>query len=450
MSFLAGKIRPRPGGWFIVKLAFREREQDVYERARLNIIQCRLDLKVNVFKVEGKKNKKDILNKLKNPDDTLPLKKFRNKYVEREGDIWGPYDQKECVRQFMQGDKLVRTTNESLVDGVSLAKEVQAVPLVEASVDINAKNIQRLATAVVETTELKEEPPEKEIADIDKILLCSCWTGDYSGRKGYLHVWYIVMASVIAAAGLWLNSGPTVVASMLVSSMMEPIKGIASICKRVESTRSYRTRFLFHLLTLVCDMCICIFVGACAGWAAQTETWGPSERESFDLNGTKYRYTLLELMSGNNVIGEGRAVVDGKITMFLPGEMAGRTQSLGLYGAIIVAGASAAAMATADKSDNKNALIGIGISASLLPPMVNAGMLWSFIGSDRIPLEFDFATLGAISFALTWINVGMIILVWSAGYFIRERWFTRSTAVAQNREIEMTNNPMRERTPLLF
>ena len=227
MSFLAGMIRPSPGGWFIMRLAFRERDQDVYERAKPNIIHCLPNMSVEVFKVEGLKRKRDILNKLKSPDETLRIREFRMKYGEREGDIWGPYEKGECVRQFMNADKLVKTTNESIVDGVTLAKEVQAVPLVEASVDVNAKNIQRLATAVVETTELKEEPPEKEIARVDKILLCNRLSGDYTGRKALLHIWYITMASVIAAAGSWLNSGPTVVASMLVSSMMEPIKGIA-------------------------------------------------------------------------------------------------------------------------------------------------------------------------------------------------------------------------------
>lgn len=451
-SVLAGKIRPSPGGWFIMKIAFQDENSEVYTTERSptkpNIIHCRqsntnMDV-VDVFKVEGLKRKKDILNKLKNPVETLRIRDFRRKYGERDGDIWGPYEKPECVRLFMNFDKLVKTTSESMVDGVSLAKEVQAVPLVEATIQKNARNIQRLATAVVETTELKEEPPEKEIAETDKILLCNRWSGDYSGRKGWLHIYYIAMASVIAAAGLWTNSGPTVVASMLVSSMMEPIKGIASIFKGVESSRSNGMRFLFHFLTLLGDMVICIVVGVFAGLYAQQ-----ASGETFELDGTEYSYTGLEFMSGNNVIGEGRKVVDGKVTMFLPDEMAGRTKWQGLLGAIIVAGASAAALVTADKKDNKAALIGIGISASLLPPMVNAGMMWSFIGSDRIPIDSDFASLGAISFALTWINVGMIILVWGVGYAVRERWWTRSKAPAK-REIEMTNNPMRERTPLLF
>ena len=29
MSLMAGRIRPSPGGWFVVKITFRERDQDV-------------------------------------------------------------------------------------------------------------------------------------------------------------------------------------------------------------------------------------------------------------------------------------------------------------------------------------------------------------------------------------------------------------------------------------
>jgi hypothetical protein len=332
---------------------------------------------------------------------------------------------------------------------------VQAIPIFDVTVQQNAKSIQRLATAVVETTELREDPPEKEVADIDKILLCNNYevrTGrtNRKGRKAWLHVWYIMLASIIASGGLWLNSGPTVVASMLVSSMMEPIKGMATIFKQVKSSRSDWQRFLFHFLTLLLDMCICLGIGAVVGGFAQMETWGQSETEVWIHGNETFRYTLLELLSDNNVVGERRTVVGDKSTMFLPGEMSGRTKSLGLWGALIIAAASAMALSTADKSQNKSALVGIGISASLLPPFVNAGMLWSFIGSNKIPVEHSFAFLGGISFALAWVNIAVIVVVWGVGFQCRKGLCKREEIEAGARAIEMIDNPMRERTPLLF
>lgn len=448
-SVLAGKIEP---GWFIMKLTFMRREQDV--KRRRNIIHCKADYTVDVFKVEGLAGKA-LTKKLKQPYENLPIRDFRRKYGEREGDIWGPYtSQAECVRMFMKGD-YVTTTEETVVNGVSLAKEVLAIPIFDVTVQQNAKSIQRLATAVVETTELREDPPEKEVAEIDKILLCNYFSGDYTGRKGWLHIWYILLASIIAAGGLWLNSGPTVVASMLVSSMMEPIKGMATIFKQVKSSRSDGQRFLFHFLTLLLDMCICLFIGTVVGGFAQMDTWGQSETEVWKHGNETFRYTLLELLSDNNVVGERRTVAGVKSTMFLPGEMSGRTKSLGLWGALIIAAASAMALSTADKSQNKSALVGIGISASLLPPFVNAGMLWSFIGSKKIPVEHSFAFLGGISFALAWVNIAVIIVVWGVGFQCRKKLCNkklckREETEAGARAIEMIDNPMRERTPLLF
>ena len=464
-SFNIGKIRPNPGGWFIVTLRFSDNDdyENDYITERKNnrrngrqkkkiptIIRCLPDMRIQVFKLEDKKKKKDIENVLsREAFETTPIFKFRKDYFTNEGEIWGPYNQSECIRNFMQYNKLVKTTKESVETGYALAKEIETTPLRDVTIIKNAKNIKRLAKAVVDTTELKEEPPEKEIASVDKILLCNWLSGDYSGKKSRLHFMYIIAASFIAAAGLWLDSGPTVVASMLVSSMMEPIKGMATVFKSVDSIKSKPERFLFHFLTLLADNCICLLVGWLASSWAKQETWGDSATEKWQFNGTEYRYTLLELMSGKNILGNGRTVVGDDKTILLPGEMANRTKEVGLLGAIVVAFVSAFALLFADRSQNKAALVGIGISASLLPPMVNAGMLWGFINSDRIPLDYDFAYLGGISFALAWINIVIIVFVWSLGYVIRDR----SNKVKPNANIpmvELTNNSMRESIPLLF
>ena len=167
-------------------------------------------------------------------------------------------------------------------------------------------------------------------------------------------------------------------------------------------------------------MCICLAIGAVAGGIASYDMW--DEGEGWTTNGQYVPYTLLEYLSGKNMPDARRQIIDGSATMLLPGEMYGRTNSLGLWVAIVVAGASAIALNFADRADNKSALVGIGISASLLPPMVNAGMLWTIAQSNKVSIDGkDFATLGAVSFALTWINVGVILLVWAVSYRLRGR-----------------------------
>jgi len=332
--------------------------------------------------------------------------------------IAGPFGQEKDARLEYE-TVTAKSTGDGLTHGVQLVQKVLAVPSSMASIKENFRNIQRIAEAVQETTVTHEIDPQKEIVDIDKILCCLRTGGMYVGKKSFLHFTYIFFAAVIAAAGLWTNSGPSVIASMLVSSMMEPINGMRTVFSNVKSSVKPQVRFAYHLLTLVGDMCICIAVGALAGAFSMTERqdgWSPK-------NGTQVKFTNLEYLSDNNVNDTRRDILDELETILLPTEMSGRAKSMGLVVAIVVAGASAFALYFADRADNKSALVGIGISASLLPPMVNAGMLWAISRYNKINIDGEnLADMGWISFALTWINVGVILFIWGTmSKFIQPR-----------------------------
>ena len=101
-------------------------------------------------------------------------------------------------------------------------------------------------------------------------------------------------------------------------------------------------------------------------------------------------YTITEDLCDNNEWVR----LENETRVQLPAEMSGRTKVLGLGVSAIIAGASAIALTIADKAQNKSALVGIGISASLLPPAVNCGMLFVFHGLGKDPkrsesLSFD-------------------------------------------------------------
>ena len=262
-----------------------------------------------------------------------------------------------------------------------------------------------------------------EEKDLDSILLRNSFTRDrrnnYS-KKPLIHLWYILNASVIAGIGLATNSAPVVVASMLVSSMMEPIKGMATAMRHVltrDETTFHLRRFAWHLLTLFIDVLLCLLVGLLVGSIVQAQSASDPDLSIME--------ELCGLVYTKN---------DGSYLMS-PAEVVGRGKVSGLAISAIVAVASALALITADKQDNKSALVGIGISASLLPPAVNAGMLWSFQWGGKTSVYVDahnvvvvsgttFAEQGGVSLALTFVNVGIILLVWSAGYEIR-KWFMR-------------------------
>lgn len=329
----------------------------------------------------------------------------------------GPFKQVEEVLEAFRL-KTSKSTGEKLSHGVELAREVMRVSENEASVEKNFQLTKKLSRAVVETTVMHEITEEEEIANIDKIL---CYRGQcLRSFKPILHLTYIFFAAVIAAAGLWTNSGPSVVASMLVSTMMEPINGMrtavsdlkCSDLKCTKRTRRKGERFLSHLLTLLVDMGICLGVGAIAGVLSAADHDGKKWTD-LATNDTFY-YTRLEYLSGQDTENIQRKTKNGGHPILLPNEMSGRTSGMGLWVALVVASASAFALIFADRADNKSALVGIGISASLLPPMVNAGMLWTLSAHDKINIDgANLAPMGGRSFALTWINVGVILVIWA-------------------------------------
>jgi len=297
---------------------------------------------------------------------------------------------------------------------------------------------------------------------IDKILWSRCWCcakkfESKSSLKPMLHIWYICMAWIIAAAGLATNSAPVVVAAMLVSSMMEPIKGMSTALRG----GSCSARFFGHMWILLVDLGLCVLIGYFAGLLGQSEITVEQTIGNITFSAP---YTRLERLAGydtwkgqlcidNNLIEDGTCSkkLGGdhiKHLIKLPGEISGRGIELGLVVAIVVALASAAALVTADKADNKSALVGIGISASLLPPAVNAGLLWALNAKDFISnaaLETDLGHKGGVSFLLSLVNIVIILFVWTGGFCCRN-CFIRNCLIkkyAENIKSDDTGNGTR-------
>tara|TARA_B110001450_G_scaffold243091_1_gene254053 strand:- start:84 stop:2354 length:2271 start_codon:yes stop_codon:yes gene_type:complete len=318
--------------------------------------------------------------------------------------------------------------NENVNDAVRFTELLECV-------DDVCKVISHRTGALVsemESTHLEENK-------IDKILWCccnSCKKGHnipcckITSRKPFLHTWYIIMAAGIAAAGLGTNSAPVVVASMLVSSMMEPIKGLATAarCQGTDNSKCSRNswRFFAHFVLLMCDVGLCLVVGYIAGliFSISSEDWN--------------NYTLTEQLSGTAGISSRTRSIS------LPQEIYGRGEVSGLVVAVVVALFSTFALITADKSDNKSALVGIGISASLLPPIVNAGLLFgmhdrgyvAYIGASKS--EPNLQTRGGISLALAFINIGIIVVIWTMGFLCqrysnKKKWCRHMEEVVEGR-----------------
>lgn len=200
----------------------------------------------------------------------------------------------------------------------------------------------------------------------------------------------LVIAGIVAAFGLIEDSSVNLIASMLISPLMGPI--IAVIFGTVIKDRSLQ---LLGLKNEAIALCLTIMVGFIFGMIVCNldERYG---------------------------VGEG-----------ITGEMLSRCEIHSMVVGVAIALPSGAAVAIAILGENIGSLVGVAISASLLPPAVNAGILWALsclcmifgsqdkrysavvkthIYSDNQTIELFI--LGCLSMCLTFVNV---ICIYASG-----------------------------------
>ena len=136
-----------------------------------------------------------------------------------------------------------------------------------------------------------------------------------------------VVASMLAAIGLATDSAVVVVASMLVSPIMGPILAV-TFGSVVHDWKLVKVGVLSELLSLLICVCCGFIVGLC-----------------FSPYGPFFGWPT--------------------------GEMAGRGTNSGLIVGLAIALPSGIGVALSVLGNNTSSLVGVAISASLLPPAVN-------------------------------------------------------------------------------
>eukprot|EP00981_Chlorochromonas_danica_P005346 scaffold1083_cov165-Ochromonas_danica.AAC.2 len=167
----------------------------------------------------------------------------------------------------------------------------------------------------------------------------------------------LAMASLIAGAGLLGNSATTVIASMLVSPLMGPILSI-TFGLSIGDKRTIRKGVRNELVGIA----ISLITGLIMGFFASLY-YHPDYRSD---------------------------------------EMVNRGEASGLFYGFIVATASGVAVVVAISMGGLNAIVGTAISASLLPPIVNAGLCLAMAIKFRLANKSyddaqDYAEYGAVS-----------------------------------------------------
>ncbi|XP_046683070.1 uncharacterized protein LOC124369234 isoform X2 [Homalodisca vitripennis] len=195
----------------------------------------------------------------------------------------------------------------------------------------------------------------------------------------------LVIASFTAAVGLVENSVVILVASMLISPLMGPV--MASTFGFV--TKDWKLQKIGVLNELM-GLLLCVLIGFLYGLIIGCLSW-----ESPDVA----MWPTPEMISSGNL----RSLWVGALTALTSG----------------------AAVAIAVLGDYSGSLTGVAISASLMPSAVNAGLLWAtaavaimFTDSEcqlstlrsGEPVR-ELLLLGALSLALTFINIACIFIM---------------------------------------
>lgn len=192
----------------------------------------------------------------------------------------------------------------------------------------------------------------------------------------------LLVSSVIAGLGLVSNSNTSIIASMLVSPIMGPVVGLAygtTIGDRKLFIKSFRNECISLVVCVIIGMVIACFTGP----TALSDNWPTAEMIS---RGTKQNFLVALPIAFFSGLGVAVSLLD----------------------------------------EQTASLVGVAISASLLPPAVNAGVLWvayAFIHGGIInPSDYgydydaevelqkeDYRKLGFTSLAVTLSN---IFLIW--------------------------------------
>ncbi|KAF8782819.1 hypothetical protein HNY73_013055 [Argiope bruennichi] len=148
-------------------------------------------------------------------------------------------------------------------------------------------------------------------------------------------IMFVLIASMIAALGLLENSSVIIVASMLISPIMGPI--MAGTFGAVIRDRSLRN---LGIKTEILGLFLCMVIGFTLGLLSEAlnSIWGSKDWPN--------------------------------------SEMISRGQERSLWVGVLIALPSGAGVALSILGGNAGCLVGVAISASLLPPAVNAGLLW--------------------------------------------------------------------------
>ncbi|KAL3917623.1 MAG: hypothetical protein SGILL_004627 [Bacillariaceae sp.] len=193
-----------------------------------------------------------------------------------------------------------------------------------ANMETVRRNIHRVFENSISFVEVSTEQIQRVKVIHNRFMEGSVFSFNYN--------WLLFISSVIAAIGLGTDSVTIIIASMLVSPLMGPVVGIAYGAS-IQDFKMVRIAFVTEALSLIGCILTGALVGMCMVPFPVADKWPTDEHLS-----------------------------RGNLTS--------------LYAGLPVAFFSGLGVAVSLLDDVTSSLVGVAISASLLPPAVNCGMLW--------------------------------------------------------------------------
>lgn len=279
-----------------------------------------------------------------------------------------------------RGVSILDNTNTTKVSAVTFGSDPNPVFASDATTTtrrINRKDVKAVFKASTTTAAASHEQIARIRKMHQKISEGVEWNFNYS--------MLLMVASVVASLGLATDSSTTVISSMLLSPIMGPVVGMSYgliIWDIPLIKRSARNEVLSIIVCIIYGL----IIGACCSWTTMAESWPTSEMTSRGTRQTFLAGIPIAFFSG---LGVALSVLD----------------------------------------DQTSSLVGVAISASLLPPAVNCGMLFivsvirgeswdTFHFQTDLHKSFfekyievpDFNEMGLISLFLTVANVIMVAI----------------------------------------
>jgi uncharacterized hydrophobic protein (TIGR00271 family) len=188
----------------------------------------------------------------------------------------------------------------------------------------------------------------------------------------------LVGASIMAAGGLTTNTTVYIVAAMLVSPIMGPILGM-TLGYRIADWPLFKNSFISEIKMAVTAFLTGLFYGFILGDVGKTYNWPTSAMSPSDSQGFNMVVSIIVSAAAGVVLGVSLTATGG------------------------------------------NALVGTAISAGLLPPIVNAGMLIAYAIAYAPKEKKDtFYEMGNYAILFYFSHVVTIIIVANLVFWLKD------------------------------